>query len=134
VRNPDDAGQVDHSPHGIGQIGERLARAHLEARGYNIVAANYRCRWGEIDLIACDGFTWVFVEVRTRRSQNYGSPEESITPRKAQRLQLAAQHYLTQREVAHQVEPDWRIDLIAIRLAAGRRVVSIQHLENAVEV
>ena len=115
----------------IGAIGEELARHHLEGKGYRVVASNYRCRWGEIDLIARDGREWVFVEVRTRRSDAYGSPEESITPGKARRLTLTAQEFLAQRRTISE-EPEWRIDLVAIRLGPGRRVVSIGHLENVV--
>ena len=119
------------SSHRIGAIGEELARHHLEAKGYRVVATNYRCRWGEIDLIARDGREWVFVEVRTRRSGAYGGPEESLTEAKARHLMLAAQDFLAQRDEAG-ADPDWRIDLVAIRLGAGRRVLSMQHLTNAV--
>lgn len=120
------------SPQDIGRIGERLARSHLEAKGYRIVATNYRCRWGEIDLIARDGPAWVFVEVRARRSAAYGVPEESVTEGKAERLILTAQDYLD-RHAAASAEVEWRIDLVAIRLGTGRRVLDIRHLENAVE-
>ncbi len=116
----------------IGDIGERLARSHLEARGYRVVDANYRCRWGEVDLIARDGSVWVFVEVRTRRSESHGTPEESLTTAKARRLTLTAQDYL-ERRVGYPNEIDWRIDLVAINLGPGRRVLSINHLENVVE-
>ncbi len=119
------------SPQDIGRIGERLARGHLEGKGYRIIASNYRCRWGEVDLVAHDGAVWVFVEVRTRRSDAYGSPEGSITPGKARRLTLTARHFLARRTTAT-AEPEWRIDLVAIRLGPGRRVLSIDHLENVV--
>ena len=119
------------SSHRIGAIGEELARHHLEAKGYRVVATNYRCRWGEVDLIARDGPEWVFVEVRTRRSGAYGGPEESLTEAKKRRLAMAAQHFLSHRE---QVDPhpEWRVDLVAIRLGSGRRVLSIQHLTSVV--
>ena len=119
------------SPQDIGRIGERLARGHLEAKGYRIVASNYRCRWGEVDLVAHAGTVWAFVEVRTRRSAAYGNPEESITPGKARRLTLTARHFLAQRTTAT-TEAEWRIDLVAIRLGPGRRVLSIDHLENVI--
>ncbi|MXZ91707.1 MAG: YraN family protein [Chloroflexi bacterium] len=120
------------TPHQVGNIGERLARSHLEAKGYHIVDANYRCRWGEIDLIARYGPVWVFVEVRTRRGDAYGTPEESVTESKAKRLVLTAQDYL-RRQTAASSEAQWRIDLIAIRLGKGRRVLDLRHLENIVE-
>lgn len=115
----------------IGEIGEELARHHLEAKGYRVVTANYRCRWGEVDLIARDGLEWVFVEVRTRRSDAYGGPEESLTRSKARHLVLAAQDFLSRHEEAG-ADPEWRIDLVAIRLGGGRRVLSIQHLTNVI--
>lgn len=119
------------SPRRIGAIGEELARHHLEAKGYCVVASNYRCRWGEIDLVARDRQEWVFVEVRTRRSGTYGGPEESLTTTKARHITLAAQDFLAQRRTTSE-EPEWRIDLVAIRLGPGRRVLSIRHLENVV--
>lgn len=122
-------GTAGLSPQDIGRIGERLAGAHLAAQGYVVVAANYRCRWGEIDLIARDGPVWVFVEVRTRRSNAYGAPEESVTPAKLERLTLAAQDYLAQH-TANTADIQWRIDLIAIRLGPNRRVQRIGHLPN----
>ena len=132
MQTPDDPREASAlSSHRIGAIGEELARHHLEAKGYRVVATNYRCRWGEIDLIACDGREWVFVEVRTRRSDAYGGPEESITPGKARRLTLTAQDFLARRQTASE-EPEWRIDLVAIRLGPGRRVLSVRHLENVV--
>ena len=128
--DPRDAATL--SSHRIGAIREELARHHLESKGYRVVATNYRCRWGEVDLIARDGAVWVFVEVRTRRSAAYGSPEESVTPAKARRLTLTAQDFLRQR-VAASASLEWRIDLVAIRLGPNRRVMSINHLENIVE-
>ncbi len=115
----------------IGDIGERLARTHLESKGYSILATNYRCRWGEIDLIARHGSALVFVEVRTRRGSAYGSPEESVTQSKAQRLMLSAQHYIDSA-AERPDEVEWRIDVVAIQLGPGRRVVSVRHLENVV--
>ncbi len=120
------------SPQQIGRIGEQLARAHLEAKGCRIVASNYRCRWGEVDLIARAGAVWAFVEVRTRRSNAYGGPEESITAGKLERLAMAAQDFLDKHTAASS-DTEWRIDLVAIRLGPGRRVLSIRHLPNIAE-
>ena len=112
----------------LGARGEVAARTYLQQRGYTIEATNYRCRWGEIDIVASHDGVLVFVEVRTRRGDAFGSPQESITPRKRERLVLTAQHYLQERSV----EPHWRIDLVAVE-ADGRGVVRrIQHIENAV--
>ena len=129
---PDDSLETSAlSSRRIGEIGEELARHHLEAKGYRVVATNYRCRWGEVDLIAKDGLEWVFVEVRTRRSGTYGVPEESLTETKKQHLALAAQDYLHETGQSS-ADTQWRIDLVAIGLGSGRRVLSIQHLTNVV--
>ena len=129
---PRDAPSRDLERIDVGRIGEQIARHHLQGKGYRIVDANYQCRWGEVDLIALDGPVWVFVEVRARRSVAYGSPEESVTPAKARRLTLTAQDFL-RRRVVDSSNLEWRIDLVAIRLAPNRRVLSINHLENIVE-
>lgn len=77
-----------------GEAAEALAAAFLTAQGLTITERNYRCRFGEIDLVARDGATLVFVEVRQRRSDDFGTPAESITSRKRVRLLAAARHYL----------------------------------------
>ena len=99
----------------LGAQGERIAAARLEAQGMTIAARNYRTRFGEIDLVARDGEETVFVEVRTRRGENYGTPEESLTRRKQARLTLAAQEYLQERGGA---DRPWRIDFAAVALRA----------------
>ncbi len=89
-----------HGRKRLGAGGERLAATWLEARGYRIVARNWRCQWGELDLVAEDrrGATGdgelVFVEVKTRRGAAMGLPEEALTRRKQQHLVAAAQSYL----------------------------------------
>ena len=74
-----DTGTADMKRREVGILGERIAQSFLEQNGYNIVETNYRCSEGEIDVIARREDLLVFVEVRTRRSNNFGSPEESIT-------------------------------------------------------
>lgn len=81
---PNDSGAV--SGRSRGAQAERYARCRLEQAGLRFVAANMRIRGGEIDLIMLDRFTWVFVEVRYRRSDSYGTAAESVTPRKCRRL------------------------------------------------
>jgi putative endonuclease len=78
-----------------GIAAEALAAGYLEERGLKIVARNYRCRLGEIDLIARQGGTTVFVEVRSRKSSAFGGAAASITARKRTRLVRAARHYLS---------------------------------------
>ena len=93
-----------------GDSGEALAAAFLERRGLRILSRNYRCRFGEIDLVAESGSTLVFVEVRARRSDAFGGPAESITPAKRRRLVAAARHYL-----AAAGERAARFDVVLIR-------------------
>src|SRR6476620_2729509 len=78
----------------LGRLGERLASDALEARGYRIVERNFRCRAGEIDLVAEEGQDLVFVEVKTRRGTAFGLPEEAVNNRKALKLQEVACYYL----------------------------------------
>ena len=92
-----------------GARAEDLAARFLGQRGLAIVARNVRCRGGEIDLIARDAATLVFVEVRRRRNAQYGGAAASITARKRQRLILAAQHYLLKHP-----DTDCRFDCVLI--------------------
>ena len=113
----------------LGNWGEGVAAVQLEAKGYTIVARNWRCAAGEIDLVARDGETLVFVEVKTRRGRAYGAPEEALTPRKAQKLlQLGAQ-YVYEQSLG---DINWRIDLVAIELDARGLLLRCDHVRNAV--
>jgi len=113
-----------------GALGERLAMDFLEERGFHIVEANYRCAEGEIDIIARDGNSLVFVEVRTKRSLEFGSPEESITRTKKERLIAVASHYL---QTHGNLPSSWRIDVVAVELEWGGGLSRIELIENAVE-
>ncbi len=114
----------------LGDFGERVAKAHLEAKGYRILATNFRVREGEVDIVAQQGDVVAFVEVKTRRGEAMGSAVEAIGKRKAQRLLQVAEAYDQQHP---ELPPDRRIDLVAIDLDAAGRVVSLQHIESAVE-
>ena len=114
----------------LGDFGERVAAAHLEAKGYRIRERNFRTREGEIDIIAeCDGVL-VFVEVRTRRGGSRGTAAESITARKAAHLLAAAHAYAQERP---DCPAEQRIDVIAVELAPAGRVLSVEQIEGAVE-
>ncbi len=114
----------------LGELGERLARQHLVKRGCQILHTNYRCQWGEVDVVAREGDTILFVEVKTRRSSSFGTPEEAITPAKAERLITTAETYLDEHNIA---DKHWRIDLISVELDRMGRVLPLRHLEDAVE-
>ena len=114
----------------LGRRGEAIARAHLESRGYAIVAANYRSKAGEIDLVTEEEGAVVFVEVRARSGPYMGLPEESITPAKRSHLVAAAQTYLQEHRAQHR---QWRIDLVAVEFDRGRPP-RIRIIENAIEL
>ena len=97
----------------LGALGETVAAAHLEAQGLKVVDCNFRTRYGEVDLIAEDSGTLVFVEVKTRRSLAFGAPEESVTPRKRARLAKVAAAYLQLHGLEQQ---NWRIDVVGVAL------------------
>ena len=114
----------------LGDFGERVAAAHLEAKGYRVIATRFRVREGEVDIVAQRGGVVVFVEVKTRRGDAMGSAVEAVDARKARRLLLAAEAFGQQHP---ELPPERRIDLIAIDLDGGGRVLSVEHIENAVE-
>ena len=107
-----------------GARGEQAALAYLLKRGLRLVERNYRCRFGEIDLILRDGETLVFVEVRMRSSTLFGGGAASIDGRKQQRLLRAARHYLG----AASSLPPCRFDAV---LLDGDRDGQIDWLVNA---
>jgi putative endonuclease len=112
--------------HAIGKAGEDAAVQYLRRQGYHIVERNYRCRFGEIDLIARDGMTLAFIEVKTRRSQSLGPAAASVTLEKQRHLIKAAQLYLTQ---TGQTRALCRFDVVTIDLNAP--TARIQLIRNA---
>lgn len=112
----------------LGEWGESLAAQHLEAKGYEIVARNWRTGQGEIDLVVRGGQELIFVEVKTRRGIDMGSPEEGLTRRKGDKLMLLAQQYVAQ----HDLDVDWRIDLVAVELDSTGKLLRCEHIPNAV--
>lgn len=118
----------------LGDWGEEAAGDFLRRQGFTILERKYRCRWGEIDLVTQDGEDLVFVEVRTRRTGAFGTPEESVTAAKARRLLATSQDYM-QKHPADRPEADirWRIDLVSVRPVRGGPP-RIDHLRNAVEI
>jgi putative endonuclease len=112
----------------LGQFGERVAVAHLESKGYEILARNFRCREGEIDIIAQRDACLVFVEVRTRRGDAMGNAAESLTLRKGARISAAADAYCDANPDS--VE-ERRIDVIAVDLTPRGRLLRLEHIENA---
>ena len=113
----------------VGILGEKLANDFLRKRGYHIWETNYRCPEGEIDIVARHRDYLVFIEVRTKKSLEFGSPEESITPTKMGRLIAAASRY----QLTHSnLPPLWRIDLVAVELNQKGKLSRIEVIENAI--
>ncbi len=115
--------------HALGQLGEELAVRYLRQQGYVILERNYRCSYGEVDVVARDGDRLVFVEVRARRGTAFGSPEESVTPQKQQRLVTVAREYLQAND---HVDVDWGIDVVAIEFASSGVLKRIDLFRDAV--
>ncbi len=113
----------------LGQWGENVAAHHLEAGGLVLIERNWRRRGGEIDLVARDGETFVFVEVKTRRGREFGAPEEALTARKAQKLLELGQLYMAEHELD---DVNWRIDLVAVELDDTGLLLRCDHIPNAV--
>ena len=112
----------------LGRFGEAYARAHLAKHGYRILGTNVRLPSGEIDIVAKDGEVLVMVEVRTRRGDRYGTPEESITPAKAGRLIDLGYEYIVQAEEPH---TQWRVDIVAIDVDGAGKVSRIEVYKQA---
>jgi putative endonuclease len=98
-----------------GKAGEEAAVQYLRQQGYRILERNYRCRFGEIDLIARDGSTLVFIEVKTRRSQRFGPAAAAVTIEKQRHLIRASQVYLTRMGKAQEL---CRFDVVTIEIDA----------------
>jgi len=113
----------------LGRRGEAMAEEFLRTNRYTIVARNYRCRAGEIDLVALDGAVVVFVEVRSRRGVVAGTPLESVDGRKQAQLARVARHFVA----AHGWhDRDARFDVIGIRF--DHEPPAVEHVRGAFEV
>ena len=124
----------------LGDTGEELAVRALARAGFRIVARNWRCAVGELDIVAAEmapDFArggevaeWlVIVEVRTRRGNRYGSARQSVTPRKQAKLREVAGHYIQ----AQGWTGPWRIDVIAVQMDAVGHLLDVEHIRHAVQ-
>ena len=110
-----------------GDLGEKLAVDYLEKQGFQILTRNFRIRGGEIDIIAIDGNTLAFIEVKTRRSWEFGTPLEAITPWKL-RAVIKTAHFYKQ---THRNLPElMRIDAVAIVLGRDNEIISLELVKN----
>ena len=106
----------------FGKTGEDLACRELERRGYAIIARRHRCRGGELDIVASDGPTLVFVEVKARDSRAFGDAAEAVTWQKQQRIVRLASEYVMRH---HLSDSPCRFDVVAIQFDDGRPVIEV---------
>ncbi len=111
----------------LGRKGEKLARRCLKRKGYRILARNYVCSAGEVDLIALTGRTIVFVEVKTRSADDHHDPEEAVNTPKQRKIQRVARHWLATHRSSDYA---FRFDIVAITLDDRGEPV-IRHTEGA---
>lgn len=116
----------------LGDRGEARARRFLEAKGYVLLAANWRCAVGELDLVMHDGAEVVIVEVKTRRGEGMGRAEEAISAAKGRRLLASGEWFVAERPELR--EAVWRVDLVAITLDRSGAIERVTHVVNAVGV
>ena len=110
----------------VWKIGEERAREYLEKQGYKIIEQNYRTRYSEIDLVVKKNNILIFVEVRTKRSRDFVSPEESINQKKLKKLYWNADSYVANKKYKGQ----YQVDAVCIVLNQDNKVESIEHYEN----
>lgn len=113
-----------------GEIGESIATTFLKGQGFAIVERNFRCVCGEIDIVAREGRTIVFVEVKCRKNKNYGPPQLAVTPFKQRQISKAALVWLAKKKL---YDAEARFDVVAIVLNKND-LPEIEHIRNAFEL
>lgn len=113
----------------LGKQGERIAERYLKRKGYKLVERNFRCSAGEVDLIVLDRRVIVFVEVKTRSGDRFGTPLEAVQSRKQQKMIQTAQFFLSEKGLQQR---EARFDVVGITWP-GREPV-VEHVENAFEL
>ncbi len=115
----------------IGALGEDIAETHLKNLGYKVLDKNFRCRCGEIDLIAFNNGYLSFIEVKTRYGKNFGLPAESVNYSKQRKIYKAAQVYISYKNIA---DFNFRFDVIEVMLNNYNNEFSINHIEDAFQL
>ena len=110
----------------LGALGEQVAAEHLQRLNWSVLQRNWRCRYGELDIIAEDGAALVFVEVKTRTGDGFGGVEHAVTPEKVRRIRRLAGIWLSGQSAAW---PQIRIDVIGVRFGR-RRIPELTHLRG----
>ena len=122
---------MKYSKQQLGKTGELLAVKFLKQKGYQIVEQNYRSTWGEIDIIAQDEDVLAFVEIKTRRSLKFGTPQSAVTNSKQRRISKTALEYLQEKDLFDYI---CRFDVISIVFPPEPSEPIIEHIENAFEL
>jgi putative endonuclease len=117
-----------HQRKKLGDWGESVAADFLEGKGYDVLHRQWRCAWGEMDLITSKDGALTFVEVKTRRGRGMGAPEQAITAQKASKLRRIALTYLGQNDL----DVDWQIDMVAVELDRLDKIKRLEHIKNVV--
>ena len=112
----------------VGALGEKIALSLLRSKGYKILKKNFHTRFGEIDIVAQDKETLVFVEVKTRHGRAFGLPEESVGKRKIRHLEKAGQIFRSNRTGLPEAE---RIDVVSVELDQNDQVIRKELIKNA---
>ena len=114
----------------LGKSGEKTIAKYLQKNGYKIIVKNYRCKVGEIDIIAMDGPYLVFIEVKTRSGFGFGPPSSAVDARKQRQISRAAQYYLAEQQL---FDSPARFDVVSILCTAGKSL-QIDHINNAFDL
>lgn len=110
--------------HAIGKYGERLACEFLKKKGLRVITTNYQTKVGEIDIIARDNESLIFIEVKTRTSTDYGYPEENVHLKKLTAFKMAVELYILQNNVCEA----YRLDVVSVDVSGEKPV--FEHFEN----
>ena len=111
-----------------GKRGEELAKEHLQEKGYKIIEQNYRTRYGEIDLVCQHKKELVLVEVRTKKGEDFGAPEDSLNQKKLRKIWLNALAYVGRKNW----QGDYRVDAVCVVLGAGGELERLEHYQNII--
>ena len=115
----------------IGAFGENISENYLKNLGYRILDKNFRCKCGEIDLIAINKGYICFVEVKTRYGINYGTPAESVTSSKQKKIYKTAQVYILMKNI---IDYNFRFDVIEVLLNSNNNDFLVNHIEDAFQI
>lgn len=114
-----------------GELGEKIARKHLERKKYKILVKNFKRKWGEIDIVAKKNGKIIFFEVKTILKKQGFFPEDQISQKKKRQVWKMAQIYLSENKISF--DNHWQIDIIAVEITPELKKANIRHFKNAVE-